>query len=114
MDSVKNDFTNLADDLRGYVETTVEIYKLQATEKIADLVAGMMINIILLVVVSMAFLFFSLAAAFLIGRALGETYWGFLIVAGFYALLGLVIHLMKNKGLKNSIADGIIHSIHKS
>lgn len=83
MDPVKNDFTNLADDLRGYVETTVEIYKLQATEKIADLVAGMMINIILLVVVSMAFLFFSLAAAFLIGKALGETYLGFLIVAGF-------------------------------
>lgn len=114
MDSAKNDFTNVVDDLRGYVETTVEIYKLQATEKGADLAAGMMLNVILLVVVSMAFLFFSMAAAFLVGRALGETYLGFLIVAGFYALLGLVIHLMKNMGLKNSIADSIIHTIHKS
>ena len=114
MESSKTEFSELVDDVKEYINTSAEIYKLQATEKAADLGAGMAINIVLLIVTSMAFLFVSIAAAFLIGEALGKTYLGFLIVAGFYVLVGMIVVFARDRGLKESIADSIIRSIYKS
>lgn len=114
MESSKTEFSDVVDDVKDYINTSAEIYKLQATEKAADIGAGMAVNLMLLILASMAFLFVSIAAAFLIGEALGKTYLGFLIVAGFYVVAGLIVLFASDRGLKDSIADNIIRSIYKS
>jgi hypothetical protein len=114
MESTKGEFSELVDDVKEYIQTNAEIYKLQASEKAADMGALLAINVVLLIVASMAFLFVSIAAAFLIGELLGKTYLGFLIVAGFYVLAGLIVLYARDRGLKESIADSIIRSIYKS
>ena len=114
METSKTELGDFVDDLKDYIQTSAEVYKLQAIEKVAVAGSGIFINLILLIVTSMAFLFVSIAAAYLIGEWLGQTYLGFLVVAGFYVLVGMVIQFTRDKGLKDTITDSIIRSIFKS
>lgn len=104
----KANLEDVADDLKEYIQTSAELYKMQATAKGAEMGAEMIIGIIAGVFGAMAFLFASIAAAFSISEWLGKQYSGFLVVAGVYALLTLVVLFFKKRGLKTSLADSIV------
>ena len=50
---------------------------------------------------------FNFGIAFLIGEALGNQSYGFLIVAGFYLLIMILVMVFKKK-IVNSVADQVI------
>ena len=108
----KANLEDLADDLKDYLKTSAELYKMQASAKGAEMGAEAILGIIILIFLSMAFLFASIAAAFSISAWLGKEYSGFLIVAGVYLLVALVIIFFKNKGMKRSLADKIVNQIY--
>jgi hypothetical protein len=58
-------------------------------------------------------LFISFGAAFYFGSVLGGIHYGFFIVAGFYALLGLILYMLRIKCLKEKINNFIIRQIFK-
>lgn len=94
-----------------YVETRLELARLKAIEKSADAASSMYAG---LVVFFIAFLFITMlniGLALVIGEWLGETYLGFLILAGFYALTGLVFYFNKNSWLKTPVNNRIIKKI---
>ena len=94
-----------------YVETRLELARLKAVEKSADAASSMYAS---LVVFFIAFLFitlFNIGLALIIGEWTGETYLGFLILAGFYALAGLVFYFNRNTWLKTPVNDRIIKKI---
>ena len=53
----------------------------------------------------------NIGLALIIGEWLGVTYLGFLILAGFYALTGLVFYFNKNSWLKTPVNNRIIKKI---
>lgn len=85
---------NLISNLTGYVETRLELVKVEAKEELAKGLSKV------LIVAALAFLF-SLFVVFLsIGVALSlADVWGdlaaFAIVAGFYFLLGIILFLSR-------------------
>lgn len=113
MEDIKSGIVDIAEDLKEYVQTSADLYKMKATEKGAELGAEMIINIIAAVFISMAFLFASLAAAFSLSEWIGSQYSGFLIVAGFYTLAGITVIILKKKGWKVSLADTIVKQVYK-
>jgi hypothetical protein len=113
MEDIKTGLVDIADDLKDYIQTSADLYKMKATEKGAEIGANMILNIIAGVFIALAFLFGSLAAAFSISEWLDSQYSGFLIVAGIYTLVGTVILILKGKGWKTSLADSIIKQIYK-
>jgi hypothetical protein len=113
MEDIKTGLADIADDLKGYIQTSADLYKMKATEKGAEIGADFILNIIAGVFIAMAFLFASFAAAFSISEWLESQYSGFLIVAGIYALVGFVILIQKGKGWKSSLADSIVKQIYK-
>ena len=96
-----------------YLETRLDLVKLKTTQTTSDVVAlGVSIGIIsLFLIFFLAFI--NIGLALVIGGALGETYYGFFIVGGFYALLGLVFHLCREKWVKNPISNVIIQKMTK-
>ncbi len=85
----------LIDNLTGYLETRIELMKLEIKE---DIGRGIAKVILLLGVVSFftLFVFFiSMAIAYKIGESFG-VFEGFTIVAGFYFLVGMLLFLFKN------------------
>lgn len=100
-EEVKENIEDLKTQGEEVFNANVKYYKLIAFKmfmKTNVMVAkGLLLGTLLLMVL----FFFSFAAAFAIGNALGNYGYGFLIVGGFYLLLAFIVYKMRNK-----IVDG--------
>jgi|SRR5688572_14167366 len=112
MEKSKPELEDIAEDLKSYVNTTLELYKLKATEKGAEMASQVIINLVLAVMAAMVLLFASFALALLLSEYFDRMYLGFVIVAGVYALLGMIVYLLKNTWLKGTLVDSIIKSVY--
>jgi uncharacterized membrane protein YqjE len=84
---------NLIENLSGYVETRVEIIKIEIREEIARLIShGLMVGVLFLL--GLLFLvFFSIGTAILLNSYFNSSSAGFWIVSGIYGASGLIIGL---------------------
>lgn len=96
-----------------YGKTSFELLKLQALAKTSNVVSSLLPHIIVLLFIAVFGLFFSLGISFLLGEVLGSAWTGFAIVAGFYLLAGLFIHLFLLKWLKRLFGDYIVKQVLK-
>ncbi|HEX7014203.1 MAG TPA: phage holin family protein [Cyclobacteriaceae bacterium] len=92
---------NLFESVSGYVESKLELFKMEVREEVAGIVA----RILVFVIIGLCFLLFlilaSIGLAYYLGTLVGMT-GGILIVAGFYLLIfGLMI------AFRESISEGI-------
>ncbi|RRQ45260.1 phage holin family protein [Chryseobacterium sp. SC28] len=98
--------------IKDYAAKRVELLKIQIQEK-SSLSAGTIVFVFLIAVVCSFFvLFFNFGIAFLIGESLDSDAYGFLIVAGFYLLLTIIVLLFKKLIIK-SIANKLIGFLKK-
>jgi uncharacterized membrane protein YozB (DUF420 family) len=97
-----------------YAKTTVELYRLKAIKVFSDVFAAVATGFIIWVIISFFLVFLSIGTAFWIGQMLGKWHYGFFIVAGFYALVGLIIYMLRVKCLKAKINNFIIRQIFKN
>lgn len=86
---------SLVENLSGYVETRVELVKIEIREEIAKVLSlGMMVAA--LIVLALLFLvFLSIGVANYLNDYFHDSSSGFWIVAAVYGLLGLVIALFR-------------------
>ena len=82
-------FYELREDILTYVQLKYKLLKLNATERVAKLIAILSHGVILILLFFFTILFLFLALGFFLGDCLGNTALGFLIVGGIY--LGLVV-----------------------
>ena len=81
---------SLIENITGYVETRIELTKMEIREDLAKGLSKFLLFILLGVVLTLFIILISIAAAHLIARSTGAV-GGFAIVAGFYLLLGLLV-----------------------
>lgn len=89
-----------------YCKTSYELLKLKALSKGSEVSASLISRSILILFVCTFIFTLNIAIALWIGDLLGRNYYGFLIIAGFYAiasLIVLVIHTAIRKKITNSI-----------
>lgn len=101
------------EQVEEYAKTTVELYRLKAIKAFSDVFAAVATGFIIWVIISFFLVFLSIGAAFYLGELLGKWHYGFFIVAGFYALVGLIIYALRIKCLKDKINNFIIRQIFK-
>lgn len=75
---------------RSYVNTRIELWKLSLLEKTSLAGAFFLSSVIIVLIVAFCLLFISLAFAFWYGQRTGDLSTGFLILAGFYLIIGLI------------------------
>ena len=56
-------------------------------------------------------IFSSVAVAFAFAKLTGEYYWGFLIVAGIYLLIGILVWSLKERILRMPIMNAILQQL---
>lgn len=81
---------NLISNLTGYVETKVELVKVEVKKEIAAGVSKAITYLLIAFVFSMVLLFFSLAVAIVLSDVWG-TLWGYGTVGLFYLIVGLIL-----------------------
>lgn len=96
------------DHIKEYVNNRVSAVKLQTAERsskvLSDLSAVAIVAAIMLVFV----IFLSMAGAYALSSWLGETYLGFLIVAGVWLLIALLIWVNKERLLRLPIMNKML------
>jgi len=94
---------NMINTLIGFIETKVEIYKIQFKEEIAKALSVLVLLTIFSMVGTLFILFISHFLSQLLNDLMGNHYIGYLIVSGLYLVIGMIIYLLRKK-----IADSII------
>lgn len=96
-EDLKENLSEAEISLRTYLANSQEYYKLKGFKFLMQGVLVFAKVFLVGLAAAMALFFLSLAASFGIGRALDNTFYGFLIVGGFYCLLGLVLYLLRGR-----------------
>ncbi len=102
-ETFNNQVDALQEETKIYVEKTLAYYKLWGF-KVAMKSTTMVVKFLLIAMFLMMFvLFASIAIAFALGEMLGQTYYGFLIVAGFYLLCTFLFFFIKINSIEGPI-----------
>ncbi|GGD80119.1 hypothetical protein GCM10011514_50130 [Emticicia aquatilis] len=88
--------------------TTIELMKLKAIDKSADIVSSFAVKIVLFITILLIIVIFNVGVALWIGDLLGKSYYGFFIVAACYALLSVLLRSYLNQWVKIPISNFII------
>jgi len=86
---------SLIENITGYVETRIELLKIEMKEEVAKSLAKALVYAVILVLSTLFIFLISMAGAYKIGEAVG-TFGGFAIVAGLYLLAGLLVFAFRN------------------
>ena len=101
----------LADTVKEYVNNRIESAKLTVAEKGSAVVAVLIAGLIIAAIFTFFIVFAGVAFALLLGGWMGKTWAGFLIVAGLYLLLGIVIWAARDKLIRQPIMNALIKQL---
>jgi len=102
---------SLLERATDYGKTSFELAKLKALDKTSDVVSSLIPHSFVFILIASFMLFINLGLSIWLGKILGQTFYGFLVVAGFYGLAGLILHFFFHKRLKNHIRNYIIKQV---
>lgn len=98
----------LLERVEGYGKTSLELAKLKAVQKLIPAATFATSQLIVISAFSLFALLFSIGIAMWLGDVLGKPWYGFLAVAGFYLLLGILFHFVLAKWLRKPVSRFII------
>ena len=106
-------FEELVNDTKTYVETNVDLLKLKFVDKTCTVTSSLISIIAIATLIVIALMLASTGIAIWLGKMLGEYYYGFYIVAGFFAILVIIFYIFREKWLKMPIANSLIENLSK-
>ncbi len=108
MENITATIENLALKAENYGKTTLELLKCNAVNASADVISSLAAKLVVSIVAGMFLLFVSIGSAFLIGKELGEVFYGFFIVSAFYFILAIILYLVRNALIKTPVSNFVI------
>lgn len=109
--SDKNKTEELIDGLKKYLDTNTELLKLEVAQQSTAIGSIVFSGIIISLILGFFVLFLSLWAGFYISTLLDAKYVGFLIVAGFYLLLFLIVFFGRKQLLETPTRNLMIKKL---
>lgn len=91
-----------------YGKTSLELAKLKGLETTTHVVTSFITRLSVIIMISLFALVFNIGIAMWLGELLGKSYYGFFIVATFYLVAGIVLHLFLHHWIKKPISELII------
>jgi hypothetical protein len=97
----------LIERVEEYSKTSFELIKLKSLAKTAEVTSTLISRSLLVIVLSFFALTLNIAIALWLGDLLGKSYYGFLIISSFYALIAIILFLI-HPMIKGRISNSII------
>ncbi len=94
-----------------YAKTAIQLAKLKSLDTSTIVVTEMISRLSVIVVMSLFVLVLNIGIAIYLGEVLGKIYYGFFIIAGFYLLCGIMLHLFLQKWIQKPLSDFIIKKV---
>ena len=112
MNSPERTIESLFEKAEDYSKTSMELLKLNAIDKSADMVSSLLTQTIMFVIAMVFILLSSIGVAFWLGSLFDSIPMGFFMVGGFYLVLTLVVYSVR-KNIKVPIRHLIISNLIK-
>jgi hypothetical protein len=93
MQPTENFIDPLLEKAGQYGKTSIELLKLKAVHKFADLTSGLVSRIALYIALSLFVMTVTIALGLWLGTVFGKSYYGFLVVSAFYLCLGIILRI---------------------
>ena len=113
MEEQQHDIDVLLSDAGDYIETRTTLWKYKAIESLSDVSGELVSGLALIGMATVIVLIFSMGFALLIGYWLGNSFYGFFIIGGFYAIIGLIFYARRSVWLKEPFSNMLIRKILK-
>ena len=111
--SPRND--SLISNLTGYLDTRLDIVRLEVQEKVASTLIATLHGVSMALLALFFLIFLSVFAGLALNAALNSVYWGFGIVTAFYLVLLILFVVGIDKKIFQGVADKLLkNSIYKS
>jgi uncharacterized membrane protein YqjE len=96
---------SLISNLMGYVDTRIDLIKLEVQTKLKNGFVGLIHALVLGFAAFMALIFLNIFIGLLLNDLLDSHFWGFGIVTLFYVILAVIFIMGVDKKLFNNLAD---------
>lgn len=101
----------LGDSLKQYMLLNYEIIKLEATKKTSEVGASLFGFFVLGITIFLFVVSLSIGIGFYLSYLLGDSFSGFMIVAGFYLLVSVILYFRRKKLVEKSFRNFIIKEL---
>ena len=110
----KKKVEDLFDHAREYVNIRVDEAKLSLAERSSAVLSMVIATTVVNIIFLLCLIFAGIAGAIAIGIWL-KSYWlGFLLIAGVYLLVGLLVWAAKESLIRQPIMNAVIHQLFKN
>ncbi len=107
-DTISDEFKEVKDDVEDYVNARLDLIKIHAAENLSKFFSGLMINMVVFYISMFVLLFTSMAIAVWLDRVFESSGIGYLIVAFFYFLCGIVFFLLRSVLVEKPVIKSFI------
>ena len=112
MEIAANIIEPLLERAAAYGKTNIELARLKSMDKLADISSTMFSRLLQVFMVSFFIFGLNIAIALWLSEILGKNYYGFFIIASFYAIAGIIlfmVHPLIKARLNNSLIQQILN-----
>lgn len=108
MDSNENSIESLLQKAEIFGKTSIDLAKLKLLHTSTQVITALITKLVVFAVMVIFTLVLNIGIALYLGDLTGQAYIGFMIIAGFYLIAGLFLHLFLHKMIKKPITELII------
>ena len=101
-------FESLLERATEYGKTSYELVKLKTVDKTSDIVSSFIPQSIVFILIASFMLFANFGLALWLGEIFGKVYFGFFVVAVFYAFIAIVLRVFLHKWIRKIVRNHII------
>ena len=101
----------LIESLESYIKTSFQLYKYKATVKVAEIISDLVFLSIIFLISVFSIIMLNIALALWLGWLLGQTYLGFLAMAGLYLMVGLFVYLLRIRLIKTPVSNLVVKNL---
>ena len=111
MEDMTTPVEDLLERAQVYTKTSLQLFKLKATDKLAEIISNLASGFVIVVILALFFVNLNIAIALLLGDLFGKAWLGFISVSGLYTCIGLIVYLLRNQWIKKPVSNSIIEEL---
>ncbi|VXC06642.1 conserved hypothetical protein [Flavobacterium sp. 9AF] len=111
MENIATNIELLFERAQDYTKSSIELIKLNAIDKTADITASLTFRLTFGLIVAMFSLFVNIGISLYLGKLVGEMYLGFMLVSAFYLLLAVLLFIFRKNLIKTPITNLVIRKL---
>ncbi|MBL7728911.1 MAG: phage holin family protein [Dinghuibacter sp.] len=101
----------LAGSIKDYLDTRIEIVKINTAEKTAKVISNVLAGIIVAMILFLVLMLASIALGFGLARYTGNTFTGFLAAAGIYLVIGIIVWFARVRLVRLPVMNALIREL---